>query len=107
MTDQHGTIHCEQTRLKVLLREGSIDRNRFGNTLIEPPEAYCGLTDHDEYEGFNELTWRDPEQLETFAHQLLDVAGKLREAREEWRAAGHPLSKQDLDSNEQSQTIWL
>ena len=107
MADQYAITRCEQTRLNVLLREGSIDQNCFGDTLIEPPEVYCGLIDCDPYEGFDELTWRDPEQLETFAHQLLDVAGKLREAREEWRAAGHPLNKQDLDSNEQSRTIWL
>lgn len=93
MVDRYEITRCEQTRLQVCLMEGSISQNRAGHTMIRPPEAYVGLNDHDQYEGF--------------AHQLLDVAGKLKEAREEWRAAGHPLSKQDLDSNEKSQTIWL
>lgn len=107
MSDEYETTRCHQTRLSVSLMDGDIWEGRSGHTIIEPPEAYCGLEDHDEYEGFIELSWRDPEQLEAFAHQLLDVADKLRKAREEWRAAGHPLSRQDQDSNEQSQTTWL
>lgn len=107
MVDRYEITRCEQTRLQVCLMEGSISQNRAGHTMIRPPEAYVGLNDHDQYEGFMEVSWRDPAQLEAFAHQLLDVAGKLKEAREEWRAAGHPLSKQDLDSNEKLQTIWL
>lgn len=107
MADQYEITRCEQTRLNVYLAEGDIERNRAGDTLIDLPSAYVSLSDHGEYEGFIELSWRDPEQLETFAHQLLDVAGKLKEAREEWRAAGHPLNKQDLDSSERSRTIWL
>ena len=107
MADQYETTRCHQTSLSVCLMEGSIDENCSGHTIIEPPEAYCALDDHDEYEGFIELSWRDPEQLEAFARQLLDVAGKLRKARGEWRAAGHPLSKQDQSLSEQSQTTWL
>lgn len=107
MADQYEITRCEHTRLNVYLAEGDIGQNRLGDTLIDLPSVYVSLSDHAEYEGFMELCWRDPEQLETFAHQLLDVAGRLRKAREEWRAAGHPLSEQDLDSSEKSRTLWL
>lgn len=107
MADQYEITRCEQTRLNVYLMDGTFGRNRAGDTLIDLPGAYVSLSDHEEYEGFMELCWRDPEQLETFAHQLLDVAGKLKKAREEWRELGHPLSEQDLDSSEKSRTLWL
>ena len=87
--------------------DGTFGRYRAGDTLIDLPGAYVSPSDHDEYDGFIELSWRDPEQLEAFAHQLLDVAGRLRKAREEWRELGHPLSEQDLDSSEKSRTLWL
>lgn len=107
MADQYEITRSEQTRLNVYLTDGTFGRNRAGDTLIDLPSVYVSLSDHAEYEGFMELYWRDPEQLETFAHQLLDVAGRLRKAREEWRELGHPLSEQDLDSSEKSRTLWL
>lgn len=107
MTEGYEVTRSKETRLKVSLLKGNIGSNRYFDKMLELPCAYVALSDHDEYEGFIELSWEEPEQLEAFAHQLLDVADKLKEAREAWRAAGHPLNKQDLDSNEQSRTIFL
>lgn len=107
MADEYEVTKCKETRLKVSLMGGDIGSNRFFDKMIELPCAYVALSDHDDYEGFIELSWHDPQQLEAFAHQLLDVADKLKKAREEWCVAGHPLSEQDLDLNEKSRTIWL
>lgn len=104
---KYEQTRSRETRLSVIVFDGDIGHNRLGDTLVDLPQANISFDDFADYEGFIELSWNDPEQLEKFAAQLTEAAHKLRKAREGWRAAGKPLGRQDLDSSESSQTIFL